>query len=246
MRKIESISVIMPAYNEEKIIRESITHLAGTLQKIAEDYEIIVIDDSSTDATAKILKDLSSEVKNLAIITNSTNEQLGGSLRKGFSRASKDLVFYTDADMPVDYGEILRAARVMEGGRYDGVFGFRRTREGESLLRVAASAAYNRLIKAIFGIDAKDINFSFKLIQRSVLEKLELKSGGSFIDAEMAVKAAYRGYRIKEIEVDYFSRQAGRSNLFGVRVISRIISEMIKYYREINALKTDAQKTPAI
>lgn len=229
----------MPAYNEKKIIRKSITLLDETLRKAAEDYEIIVIDDASTDGTTETLKSLSSEIKHLKIITNPLNEQLGGSLKKGFSRASKDLIFYTDADMPVDYSEIYKAVKMLGETDSDLILGFRKNREGESALRTLSSFIYNRLIRSLFRIEIKDINFSFKLVKKDVLDKLNLKSKGLFIDGEMAIKASFLGYRIRQVGVRYFSRKDGPSHLFRPGVILYTLGEIMKYYREIKKLKRD-------
>jgi len=240
-RKTKSLSVIIPAFNEEKIIKQSISLLNDELKRVAEDYEIIVIDDDSSDQTPPILEKLSAKISELKIVRNNTNQGLGNSLRKGFSLASKDLVFYTDADLPIDYGQIIKAVNVLEGSRAEILTAFRRNKTSEPLYRIIYSFVYNWLIRLLFRIRIKDINFSFRLMQRDILNKLNLKSNGSFIDAEMMIKAVYTGYRIKQIGTTYF-RQKGRSTLAEPRVILKILGKLIKYYPEIMKIKKEHEK----
>lgn len=236
-KKIKSLSVIIPAFNEEAIIEASISLLDDKLKSIARDYEIIVIDDGSSDKTLTILKKLASKIKELKIIHNNTNQGFGASLRKGFSIASEDLVFYTDADLPIDYDEIHKAVKILEDSKADFLTAFKYNRASEPVYRIILSFVYNWLIRFLFRIQIKDINFSFKLIKRDILKKLNLKSEGSFIDAEIIIKATYLGYKIKQIGVTYFPRKKGHSASAGPRDILKILDEMIKYYREIRRIR---------
>lgn len=241
IEKIKSLSVIIPAFNEEAIIEKSISLLFDELNKIAEDYEIIVVDDCSFDRTPNILEKLASKINDLKFVHNDVNEGLGSSLRKGFSMASKELVFYTDADLPIDYDEIYRAVKILKETRADFITGFRFNRTQEPIYRIVCSFVYNWLIRLLFGVKIKDINFSFKLVKRDILKKLNLKAEGSFIDAEMIIKADYLGYKIEQIGVTYFPRRTGLSNLAKPGVILKILYEIIKYYYQIIKIRKDAK-----
>lgn len=242
LKKIKSLSVVIPAYNEEKIIKKNILLLNDILKTSCEDYEIIVVDDGSTDNTATLLKELTFDIKELKVLRNEMNQKLGSALRKGFSIASKELVFYTDADMPIDYSEIYRACEVLELSQADLIVGVRRKTKSESALRALCSLVYNRLIEIVFNIKIKDINFACKLIRKCALEELNLKSKGSFIDAEMVIKANYLGYKIRQIDVNYFNRQDRRSRLFKLEEILFILFEMIRYYSKILNLRKRDEK----
>ncbi len=241
-KKINSLSAVIPAYNEEKLINKSILLLNSVLKTEAKDYEIIVIDDGSTDNTLGLLKELSFNIPELKIIHNESNQGLGGALRKGFQAVSKELVLYTDADMPVDYSQITRIAEILESSGVQMVIGFRQTRASEPAIKNLCSIIYNWFIRRLFNIRTKDINFAFKLIRKKALDRLDLVSNGSFIDAEMVIKAVYLGYDIKQIDVEYFSRKSGGSRLFKISAILYILYEIFKFYPQIAGLKKINEK----
>ncbi|MBF0331170.1 MAG: glycosyltransferase family 2 protein [Candidatus Omnitrophica bacterium] len=240
--KINSLTVVLPVFNEESVIEESVLALVRNLQAICTDYEIVVVDDGSTDATAQILERLVMRVAGLRLFHNATNRGLGGALQRGFAEAGKPLVFYTDADMPFQYSEILVAAQKMEASGADMVAGFRVNRELESPVRRACSMAYNGCVRLIYGVQLRDINCAFKLVRLNVLRKIELKAGGSFIDAEMVVKASYCGFRIEEFGVEYHPRQEGDSRLFRFYPIMNAFFEMAKLYPDILRIKRIEKK----
>lgn len=232
--KILSIAVVMPAFNEEEIIKRSIALLSEKLNEIAIDYEIIVVDDCSNDNTLKIINKLALEMPELRIIHNDKNLGLGGSLRRGFSLASKKLVFYTDADLPIDYQDIYKAKEIMDCTNADLVSGFRYSRGKEPIYRIINSFIYNKLVSFLFNIRIKDINFAAKLIKREALEKLNLGSiDGVFIGAEMVIKASYLGYKIEQFGVNYFSRTEGYSKLGKPKYIFKTLIEILKLYMGI-------------
>ncbi|MDP2924118.1 MAG: glycosyltransferase family 2 protein [Candidatus Omnitrophota bacterium] len=236
-KKIQSLSVIIPAFNEEEIIEESILLLYDKLKNNVMDYEIIVVDDGSNDETSYIARQLSLVIKDLKLINNHTNQGYGSALRKGFSIASKELVFYTDADLPIDYEEIFKAETILRETGSDFIAGFRYNRTVEPIYRIIYSFVYNCLISFLFGVKVTDINFSFKLFKRGILEKLNLESEGLFIDAEMIVKATYLGYKIKEFGTAYFPRKTGYSTLGRPRAVLKTLCEIIKYYQKIKEIK---------
>lgn len=235
--KIDSLSAVIPVYNEEQIIKESISLLASTLEGSCKDYEIVIIDDGSQDGTANLLSDLVSNVKGLKIIRSSCNQGLGAALKKGFLAASKDLVFYIDADMPFDYAEIVRAADMLEKNNSDLVVGYRSNRATESCLRKFSSMTYNWLISSIFDIRVKDINCAFKLIRNQALKEVHLKATSLFIDAELLIKCQYQKCRIMQMGLEYYPRQGSISRLFKPQVILHTLFEVFKYYPEITKLR---------
>ncbi len=242
--KIRSLTVVIPILNEEAIIEKSLTTLSDVLKTICLDYEIVVVDDGSTDRTAEILKKLALSIGRLKILRNSRNEGLGGALCHGFKHAAKDVVFYIDADMPFQYAEVLRAVKILEESRADGVAGFRNNREQEPFFRRLSSMAYNGCVSCLYGIKMLDINCAFKLMKRNALKQLDLKAKGSFIDAEWMVRAAYGGYKIQELGVEYYPRPQSSSRLFRLRPIATAFWEMIKFFPDIRRLKGPASQDP--
>jgi glycosyltransferase involved in cell wall biosynthesis len=228
-----SLSVVIPAYNEEACIEKCITTLEAVLREITDDFEVIIVNDGSADRTASILEDLARTRDYLAVVHHDRNRGLGAGLRSGFSRARKDLTFYSDADLPFDFAELARALRVIEFKSADFVAGFRHDRTDEGLKRIIYSFAYNWLIRVLFGVKIRDVNFSFKLIRTDRLHAMDLRSEGSFIDAELVVYADRQELFICQIGVDYFKRRHGSSNLSSVSTIVKIVRELCGNYRRL-------------
>ncbi len=220
-------------YNEEGYIRRSIRAATAILRELEADYEIIVVDDASTDATGAIADELAGADPRLRVLHHQKNRTLGGTLRTGFAAAGKELVLYADADLPFDMQELGRAVRLLDYHEADVLSAYRFDRTSEGLRRMLYSFVYNRLVRSAFGLWLKDVNFGFKLFRRTVLEGMALRSEGSFIDVELLVRARNAGARIIQIGVDYFPRSRGVSTLSSGRVIRRILAEMWSLRREL-------------
>ncbi len=240
--KIKSISVVIPAFNEELVIAKSITLLDDELKSMAEDYEIIVIDDGSYDKTADMLSELACKNSRLVIMRNDRNFGLGASLRKGFSAVSKEIVFYTDADLPIKYSEICTAVKILEQDNADFISGFKSNHDRDSIHRIVYSVVYNYLIRILFKVKVRDINFAFKLLKAETLKKLDLKSSGAFIDSEMVIKSIYLGLKFEQIPVSYFSRTEGSSCLSTPYAILKLICEIIRHYPCLMQIKEKSRK----
>ena len=228
-----SVSLVIPMFNEELNIEHAMNAAVETCTKHAGDYEIIIVDDASTDRSPFLVACRAAENPRIHMIRHERNRKLGGSLKTGFAAATKDLVLYMDADLPFDPDVLGRAIRAMAVTGADLIAGYRLDRTLEGLKRTLYSYVYNGLIGVLFGWPHRDINFSFKLMKREVLEAVELKSEGSLIDAELIVKAKNRGYSIQQIGLDYFPRIRGESSLSSPRVIFKIFVELVKFYPEM-------------
>jgi glycosyltransferase involved in cell wall biosynthesis len=231
--KPPSVSLVFPAWNEEEYVERAVARALVVLARITTDYEIVIVDDASTDRTWEILQALARRHPQLRVVRHGVNQKLGGSLRTLFAMASKDVVVYSDIDLPFDLNEVERAIRLMQYLEADLITGFRFDRTSEGLRRIAYSFGYNLLIRVLFGVRVKDINFSFKVIHRRVLDAIELKSCGSLIDAELVVKTMRRGFRVAQIGVDYFPRSRGISTLSSPAVIGKILRELLALYSEM-------------
>lgn len=223
------ISVILPMYNEKENIRDTLLSVNSVLLGICSDYEIIVCNDGSSDGSEKIVKDLANNNNKIRLIGYKDNKGYGYALRYGFSQAKKGVVVYTDSDLPCDISVLKDKLRFLNN--YDCIVGVRSHRE--FFLREIYSFVYNGLIRAIFAIKIKDVNFSFKVFKKAILDSLNLRSSGPFIDAEMMAKAIKMGYRVAEIEVEYLPRKHGKSRLSSMKVIFFILFELLKFYPEI-------------
>jgi glycosyltransferase involved in cell wall biosynthesis len=220
-------------YNEEAYARRAVSAVRAVLMAELPDWEIVIVDDASTDGTPALVDALAREDPRVRVVRNPVNRRLGGALRAGYAAATKDLVFYTDADLPVDLHQLPRAVRLLEYQEADIVAGYRFDRTSEGLVRALYTFCYNHLIRTLFGLRVRDVNFAFKLFRRSVLEKFALTSEGSFIDAEFLLRARKARCVIIQIGLDYFPRTRGTSTLASIPVIFAILRDMAAQWNEL-------------
>jgi glycosyltransferase involved in cell wall biosynthesis len=228
-----SISLVFPMYNEEAYIQRAVRAAKDSLTQITSDWEIVIVDDASTDRTGVIADELSRAEPRIRVVHNARNRKLGGSLRAGYAVVTKDLVVYTDTDLPFDLMELPRAVRLLEYQQADVLSAYRFDRTSEGFIRTVYSFVYNTMVRVVFGLAIKDVNFSFKLFRRALLERFTLKSEGSLIDVEFLARARNAKANIIQIGVDYFPRSRGISTLSSPMVIFKILREMITLYGEL-------------
>lgn len=232
-------------WNEEEYIERTLSaahEAGGALIRTGEiaDYEIIVIDDASTDATGRLADEAAARDARIRVVHHPVNRKLGGSIKTGFSHATGDLVLYTDADLPFDMKELEKACRIMRHYDADIISAYRFDRTGEGYIRTVYSFFYNALVRVFFGVRMRDVNFAFKLCRGRIFDRIELKSEGSFIDAELIIRAQKSGYSIVQFGVDYFPRTRGVSTLSSPGVIVKILREMFQLRRELRAIRPAA------
>jgi glycosyltransferase involved in cell wall biosynthesis len=200
------------------------------------DYEIIIVDDASTDDTAVIAGRIAKDDPRVVLVRHPENRKLGGAMKSGFSAATGDVVLYTDADLPFDMHDVHKAMRLLRYYDADVVSAYRFDRTGEGYVRTIYSFFYNMMVRILFGVRMRDINFAFKLCRSRIFEHVTLKSEGSFIDAELVVKAQKYGYSVIQFGVDYFPRTRGVSTLSSPSVIFKILREARSLRREIRQI----------
>lgn len=246
MRHPLSVSLVIPMFNEEENIEHALACAVEALERYSpEDYEIVVVDDASQDRSAELVEREARANPRIRMLRHEVNRKLGASLKTGFAAVTKDVVLYMDADLPFDPDVIGRALQAMRVTRADLIAGYRLDRTAEGLRRTIYSYFYNTLIGLLFGWPHRDINFSFKLIRREVLEAVELKSEGSLIDAELIVKAKNLGFSIQQLGLDYFPRTRGRSTLSSPGVILKIFRELAALYPEMRHPRRRDRPAPA-
>jgi glycosyltransferase involved in cell wall biosynthesis len=234
---LPSVSVVIPAYNEEEYVERTLTAVTAALERAGIEHEIVLVNDASTDRTAALAAAAAAADPRVRVIHNPQNLTLGGSLRAGFAAAGKELVLYTDADLPFDLEEVPRAVRLLQVQEADMLVAYRFDRTAEGTRRALYTWGYSVIIRALFGLKIRDVNFAFKLFRRSLLDRFVLKSGGSFIDAELVVRTLKAGGQIIQIGVDYFPRTRGESKLASGKVIVRILSELTSLWRELRSAR---------
>jgi len=232
------MTVFFPAWNEEATIERAVQAAREACEDLVLNdeigtYEILIIDDASTDSTGAIADKLAAADSHVRVVHHDRNRKLGGSLRTGFSEATGDLILYTDADLPFDMAEVAKAVRLLRLYEADIVSAYRFDRTGEGFRRLLYSLVYNNLVKAAFGLRLRDVNFAFKLVRRHVFDYVRLESEGSFIDVELLARAQRLGFHIVQFGVDYFPRTRGISTLSSNAVIMTILREAFQLRHEL-------------
>jgi glycosyltransferase involved in cell wall biosynthesis len=229
----ESLTLFFPMWNEEEMIHRTVE----AAREVGDDlvaagqigtYEILLVDDASTDATGKIADELAVADPRVRVIHHAENRKLGASVRTGLAEASGELVLYTDADMPFDLADLHKAIRLLRVYDADIVSAYRFDRTGEGGVRAVYSYVYNTLVKLLLRLKIRDVNFAFKLLRKNVIHHLQLESEGSLIDVELLAKAQRLGFHIIQFGVDYFPRDRGTSTLSSPAVIVNIVKELTR------------------
>lgn len=224
--RLASLSLVYPMFNEIENIETAVREGLRVGCQMADDFEVIVVDDASTDGCGALADEMALRDPRVRVIHHPTNRKLGGALRTGFAAARSEWILYIDSDLPIQMDDALGALPLTR--RADAVIGWRKTR-AESARREVISKGYNFLIRLLFGLRVRDVNFAFKLFRREHYAKMRLTSEGSFIDAELLIGLRRAGARVAEIGLDYYPRVAGVSTLASNRVILVILKEMLCY-----------------
>ncbi len=229
-RSTLSISVFFPCYNEEANVEETTIAALRTLRRISEDFEVIIVDDGSTDRTAEIADRLAGEHPQVRAVHNSPNLGYGGALQRGFREATKRWVFYTDGDGQFDFEEIDKLLPLL--GRYDIVSAYRLNRQ-DSLVRKINAFCWTVLVNVVFGLRLRDIDCAFKIFPRRLFDEIEMRSQGALIDAEVLARAMRLGYRIGQVGVHHLPRTAGEQSGANLHVILRAFKELLQLHRDV-------------
>jgi glycosyltransferase involved in cell wall biosynthesis len=238
VERFEKLSIFYPMWNEELYIERALDaghRAARNLMAHGDigDYELIVVDDASTDRTGQI----AASDPRVRVVHHAQNRKLGGSIKTGFASATGDLILYTDADLPFDMAELPRAVRLMSDYGVDLVSAYRFDRTGEGYLRLVYTFVYNLIIRSMFGVKARDINFAFKLCRARLFDHVELRSEGSFIDAELVIRSTRLGFEMLQFGVDYFPRTRGESTLSSPGIILTILREMRELRSDLDGIE---------
>lgn len=227
MQKVKSLSFVFPMYNEIDNIEPCVDGALYIGKKLGIDFEIVVVNDASTDGCGELADRMAKKIPQLKVLHHEKNRKLGGTLRTGFYGATKDYILYMDSDLPLDFDDVAKAIPKIDNA--DILIGYRLTRD-EPIKRKILSRGYNTLIRMLFDLKVRDVNFSFKLFKREILDHITLKSEGSFIDAELLIESRRAGYRITEVGLPYHPRTAGESTLASTSVIQKTFEEMGSYF----------------
>jgi glycosyltransferase involved in cell wall biosynthesis len=225
-----SISVFFPAYNDAGTIPSMVLTALLTLRQVTDDYEVIVVNDGSQDHTPQLLEELASCYPEVRVVHHLRNAGYGGALRTGIAQSRKELIFYTDGDAQYDVRELEKLLPLMTDG-VDMVNGYKISRS-DPLYRSILGTTYRLLARFFFGIRLKDIDCDFRLMRRSIFDKISLKSNSGTICVEMVKKIEAAGFAIREVPVHHFYRSYGRSQYFTFRRLFRTVIDLSKLWCE--------------
>ncbi|GMU20075.1 MAG: hypothetical protein AMXMBFR13_01760 [Phycisphaerae bacterium] len=229
MRRI-SLSMLFPCFNEDANVERVTLAALSVCPRFSNDFEIILVDDGSTDRTGEIADRLAAESPAVRTVHHHPNRGYGAALRAGIAAARKEWIFYTDGDGQFDLGEIPRLLELLD--RFDIAAGYRLDRK-EGLTRRLSGHAWTSLCNLLLGLKVRDVDCAFKLLPRRLFEEIELHARGALISAEILGKAARRGYRIGQVGVHHYPRTAGQPTGANPRVIAKAFIELLRLGSQI-------------
>ncbi len=229
-----SISVFLPCYNEQDNVAHIVEQAVAVLKKVTADFEVIIVDDGSSDATGQIADEICDRDGRIRVVHHPTNLGYGAALQSGFKAASKELVFYTDGDGQFDINEMPPLLPLM--AEYDVVSCYRLNRRDPFIRRINGWC-WTKLVCLLFGMKIRDIDCAFKLYKREIFDNITLSSTGALIDAEILARAVQKGYHITQRGVHHYARTAGTQTGANLRVILRAFKELLKLRSQIRSEK---------
>jgi glycosyltransferase involved in cell wall biosynthesis len=234
--KFRSLSVFFPAYNDAPSLPGLLRKTFDTLERYAEDYQVIVVNDGSQDKTGSVLEELARQyAPHMRVVTHPQNRGYGGALRSGFAAAEKDFVFYTDGDSQYDVTELPLLLERM-GPRTGLVNGYKLERH-DPLHRIWIGKTYNFCARLLFRIRIRDIDCDYRLIRRGLLDKIHLTSTSGTICVELVRKLEISGWEVEEVGVHHYERLYGRSQFFRVRALAVTFMQLLRLWIKLVVLR---------
>jgi glycosyltransferase involved in cell wall biosynthesis len=227
-----SISVFFPCYNEQANVVRTVERAVKAIEEQKYDYEIIIVNDGSADATGPIADGMAKRNNKIKVVHHPVNRGYGAALQSGFAAATKKFVFFTDGDGQFDIGEMPALLPLIND--YDIVCGFRMNRQ-DPLIRKMNGWLWTKLVCMLFGLRIRDIDCAFKLFRREVFDNIRMSSTGALINAEILARAVRKGYKITERGVHHYPRTAGKQTGANPKVIFRAFKELFKLYSRIRS-----------
>ena len=227
--RLEELSTVLPAYNEEGNIADAVERLLAVLPRVARRHEVIVVDDGSRDRTGEIADQLASANDEVRVIHHRPNRGYGAALWSGFRNAGYRYVFYTDADNQYDVSEIARLVPLVRD--YDIVVGYRAHRR-DGAKRKLFSWGFKQFVKLAFDLPMRDVDCAFKLFRREVFDAVEIESNRFFVDAEVMAKARKAGLKFAQVPVTHFPRRSGTTTT-SVADVPRTLREAWRVWKTL-------------
>jgi glycosyltransferase involved in cell wall biosynthesis len=226
--KPAGLSVFFPAYNDSGTIASMVIRAVQAASELTPDYEVIVVNDGSGDATPEIIDELARTYPRVRVVHHPTNRGYGGALQTGFRTATKELIFYTDGDAQYDPAELAALWAKMAPG-VDLVNGYKISRS-DPLHRIVIGRIYHHTVKLLFGLKVRDVDCDFRMMRRSIFDTVHLEKNSGVICLEMMKKITDGGFRIAEVPVHHYHRAYGKSQFFNFRRLFRTAIDVFKLW----------------
>jgi glycosyltransferase involved in cell wall biosynthesis len=222
--RLPALSYFLPAHNEAANLRGLVEEALESLPRLAETFEIVIVDDGSRDATPAIADELAAAHPEVRAVHHPTNRGYGAALRSGFAAARFDYLAFTDGDRQFKVADLGRLiARLLEGSA-DAVVGYR-IRRADPLVRTVYARLYRLANRIFFGLRVRDVDCACKLFRRAALEGVSVESGGAFFSAELLIKLRAQGRRLEEVGVPHYPRTAGSPTGAKPQVVLRAVRD---------------------
>lgn len=231
---INSLSVFFPSYNEEKRIKETVTKAKKVLEKVAKNWEILIVNDGSKDKTGEIAQQLSKKDKRIKVINHNPNRGYGAALKSGLYSAKYPWIAFTDADGQFDFAEITEFIKTQKRTKADCVIGFYRKRQ-VPFYRKVNTYLWQIIVWILFGLNVRDIDCGFKLIGKHVVDVIpKLQSErGAFISSEFLINANKKKFKIIEIPVNHYPRTTGAGTGANIDVIIKSFVDLFTLWKKL-------------
>ena len=226
--KLAGLSVFFPAYNDSGTIASMVIRAVQAAAELTSDYEVIVVNDGSVDATPAIVDELARTYPRVRVVHHPKNRGYGGALQTGFRSATKELIFYTDGDAQYDPAElaVLWASMTPDA---DLVNGYKISRS-DPLHRIIIGRVYHHIVSLMFGLTVRDVDCDFRLMRRAIFERIDLEKTSGVICLEMMKKIEDAGFRIVEVPVHHYHRAFGKSQFFNFRRIAKTGVDVLRLW----------------
>src|SRR5262245_2947358 len=237
-----SLSVFFPCYHYAASIGTLVLDAERVLRALTDDYQIIVVNDGSRDESAQVLSDLQQRVDRLEVVTHAVNGGYGAALRSGFARATKELVFYTDGDGQYDVNELPLLLMLLSDD-VDFVNGIKMTRQ-DPAYRVFVGNLHKFLTRWMLWLPVIDVDCDFRLIRKSIVDRIRLKSSSGSICAELVKKSERAGAGFREVSVHHYARRSGESQFFTPAKIIRTYVDLARLWVRLMILDRARDQSP--
>lgn len=227
-RKPRSVSVFFPAYNDSGTIGSMVIRAVKAASELTPDYEVIVVNDGSTDATAEVADELARTYPHVRVVHHGANRGYGGALQTGFRSATKEWIFYTDGDAQYDPAE-LALLWTQIADNVDLVNGYKISRS-DPIHRIVIGRVYHHIVSTLFGLTVRDVDCDFRLMRRSIFDRIHLEKTSGVICLEMMKKITDAQFRIVEVPVHHYHRAYGKSQFFNFRRIFKTGVDVLRLW----------------